>query len=61
MRNGGAAHKIMKRRRILIALRAVVISSVAEKSLWQNAHCLMFSSTKTSFFPGTYTLIPTVQ
>lgn len=23
------------------ALRAVVISSVAEKSLWQNAHCLM--------------------
>ena len=51
----------MKRRRILIALRAVVISSVAEKSLWQNAHCLMFSSTKTSFFPGAYTLIPAVQ
>ena len=33
--------KIMKRRRILIALRAVVISSVAEKSLLQNANCLM--------------------
>ncbi|GAA6388579.1 hypothetical protein I3400192H8_06890 [Dialister sp. i34-0019-2H8] len=30
-----------KRRGVLIALRAVVISSVAEKSLWQNAHCLM--------------------
>ena len=29
MRNGGAAQKIMKHRRILIALRAVVISSVA--------------------------------
>ena len=40
--NGGdAAQKIMKRRGVLIALRAVVISSVAEKSLWQNAHCLM--------------------
>ena len=49
MRNGGAAHKIMKRRRILIALRAVVISSASEKSLLQNAHCLMFGSTKTSF------------
>ena len=29
MRNGGAAQKMMKRRSILIALRAVVISSVA--------------------------------
>ena len=38
---GGAAHKNQKRRGVLIALRAVVISSVAEKSLWQNAHCLM--------------------
>ena len=28
MRNGGAARKIMKHRRILIALRAVVIPSV---------------------------------
>ena len=36
MRNGGAVRKIMKRRRILIALRAVVIESVAEKSLLQN-------------------------
>ena len=31
----------IKRRGVLIALRAVVISSVAEKSLLQNAHCLM--------------------
>ena len=61
MRNGGAAHKNQKRRGVLIALRAVVISSVAEKSLWQNAHCLTLDSTKTSFFPGAYTLIPTVQ
>ena len=37
----GAAQIIMKRRRVLIALRAVVISSVAEKSILQNAHCLM--------------------
>ena len=61
MRNGGAAHKIMKRRRILIALRAVVISSASEKSLLQNAHCLMFGSTKTSFFPDAYALIPAEQ
>ena len=53
--------KIMKRRGVLIALRAVVISSASEKSLWQNTHCLMFSSTKTSFFPGAYTLIPAEQ
>ena len=37
----GAAQIIMKRRGVLIALRAVVISSVAEKSILQNAHCLM--------------------
>ena len=37
----GAAQIIMKRRGVLIALRAVVISSVAEKSRLQNAHCLM--------------------
>ena len=37
----GAAQIIMKRRRVLIALRAVVISSVAEKSILQNAHRLM--------------------
>ena len=36
MRNGGAAHKIMKRRGILIVLRAVVIPSVAEGSF---LHC----------------------
>ncbi|MBD9230600.1 MAG: hypothetical protein EGQ38_01205 [Dialister sp.] len=35
-RGGGAAQKIMKRRRVLIALRAVVISSVAERSSLQN-------------------------
>ena len=33
--------KIWKRRGVLIALRAVVISSVVEKSLWQNVHRLM--------------------
>ena len=61
MRNGGAAHKNQKRRGVLIALRAVVISSVAEKSLWQNAHCLMLDSTKTSFFPDAYALISAEQ
>ena len=40
-KGGGAAQIIMKRRRVLIALRAVVISSVAEKSILQNAHRLM--------------------
>ena len=35
MRNGGTAHKIMKRRRILIVLRAVVIPSVAEGLSWE--------------------------
>ena len=33
--------KIMKRRGVLIALRAVVISSASEKSLLQNAHFLL--------------------
>ena len=37
----GAAHHNQKHRGILIALRAVVISSVAKKSLWQNAHYLL--------------------
>ena len=41
MRNEGAAHKNQKRRGVLIALRAVVISSVAKKFLLQNANCLM--------------------
>ena len=36
MRNGSAARKIMKRRRILIALRDVVIPSVPEGSF---LHC----------------------
>ena len=40
-KGGGAAQIIMKPRGVLIALRAVVISSVAEKSILQNAHCLM--------------------
>ena len=31
----------LKRRGVLIVLRAFVISSVVEKSLWHNAHCLM--------------------
>ena len=53
----GAAHHNQKRRGILIALRAVVISSIAEKSLWQNAHCLLCDSTKTSFPLGACTLI----
>ena len=53
--------KIMKRRGVLIALRAVVISSVSEKSLLQNAHCLLLDSTKTSFFPDAYALIPAEQ
>ena len=35
MRSGGAAQKIMKRRGVLIALRAAVISSVAERSSLQ--------------------------
>ena len=33
--------KKLKRRGVLIALRAFVISSIAEKSLLYNAHCLM--------------------
>ena len=39
MRSGGAAQKIMKRRGVLIALRAAVISSVAERSSLQNDQC----------------------
>ena len=52
---------IWKRRGVLIALRAVVISSVVEKSLLQNVHRLMWGSTRTSFSLGAYTLIPAVQ
>ena len=36
MRNGGAAHKLRKRRGILIVFRAIVIPSVAEGSF---LHC----------------------
>ena len=39
MRNDCAAHKNQKRRRVLIALRAVVISSVAERSF---LHCAQY-------------------
>ena len=52
---------IWKRRGVLIALRAVVISSVVEKSLLQNVYHLMWGSTRTSFFLGAYTLILAVQ
>ena len=43
--------KIQKRRGVLIALRAIVISSVAEKSLWQygNQHVCEISSTTLLF------------
>ena len=51
----------IKRRGVLIALRVVVISSVAEKSLLQNAHCLMSNSTNTSFLLSAYVLIIAVQ
>ena len=51
----------IKRRGVLIALRAVVISSVAEKSLLQNAHCLMRNSTNTLFLLSAYVLIIAVQ
>ena len=55
MRNGGAAHKIMKRRRILIALRAVVISSVAEGSF---LHCGQYHiSTGTETTPWCYVFL----
>ena len=36
VRSEGTAHKIRKRRGVLIALRVVVISSVAERSFLQN-------------------------
>ena len=49
MRNGGAAQIIMKRRRILIALRAVVISSVAERSSLQNGQCTDCAISITTF------------
>ena len=55
MRNGGAAHKIMKRRRILIVLRAVVIPSVAEGSF---LHCGQYHiSTGTETTPWCYVFL----
>ena len=47
MRNGGAAQKIRKRRRVLIALRAVVIPSVAEGSLWHYGQYHIGTDTET--------------
>ena len=41
MRNGGAAQKMMKRRGILIALRAYRHFERSPQSLLQNAHHLM--------------------
>ena len=46
MRSGGAAHKNQKRRRILIALRAVVISSEVEKSFSFTIRRIMFVNPK---------------
>ena len=46
MRSGGAAHKNQKRRRILIALRAVVISSEVEKSFSFAIRRIMFVNPK---------------
>ncbi len=46
MRRGGAAHKNQKRRRILIALRAVVISSEVEKSFSFAIRRIMFVNPK---------------
>ena len=42
--------KIMKRRRVLIALRAVVISSVAERSLLQNGQLTICAISITACF-----------
>ena len=50
MRNGGAVRKIMKRRRILIALRAVVIESVVERSLLQNGQLANCAVSTTACF-----------
>ena len=46
MRTGGAAPKNQKRRRILIALRAVVISSEVEKSFSFAIRRIMFVNPK---------------
>ena len=46
MRSGGAAHKNQKRRKILIALRAVVISSEVEKSFSFTIRRIMFVNPK---------------
>ena len=56
MRNEGAAHKIMKRRGILIMLRAVVILSVAEGSF---LHCGQHHiSTGRETTPWCYVFLP---
>ena len=46
--------KIMKHRRVLMALRAVVISSVAEKSLWQKL-IVACETTPRHHFPSAHT------
>ena len=57
----GVGAKMMKRRSILIALRAYRHFERSPQSLLQNAHHLMGGSTRTSFFLGAYTLILAVQ
>ena len=54
MRSGGASRKIIKRRRILIVLRAIVISSEVEKSFLHNGYrdlCPLPTFSNTSRFP----------
>ena len=45
---GGAAHNHCKHRRVLIALRAVVIPSVAEGSLWHYGQYHIGTDTETT-------------
>ena len=54
VRSGGASRKIIKRRRILIVLRAIVISSEGEKSFLHNGYrnlCPLPTFSNTSRFP----------
>ena len=55
MRNGCAAHKNQKRRGVLIALRAVVMSSVVERSF---LHCGQYHiGTNTETTPRCYVFL----
>ena len=56
MRSAGAAHKNQKRRRIVIALRAIVISSKVERSLLQNGQ--LAKETLIALFNHRLILIP---